>query len=199
LIAENQLVRIHGKGTFVQQKLILEQQPMGRIAGFSRDLVSRGIPFETKVFHQEIMKPSTEIARLLSLDQDESIFHIKRLRIIQEKPIVYVENHVAHNCCEGIEEIDFEKEALYSVLENEFEFKLDWARRTYHAKIADQVIAKRLELEIGAPIMYLEELYHLIGDQPVEFTKAWINAEVFHITTRIRREDEKKEPPEIYR
>lgn len=47
--------------------------------------------------------------------------------------------------------------------------------------------------------MYLEELYHLGEDSPVELTRAWINAEVFHITTLIKREDDKKDKPGIYR
>jgi len=199
LIDEHLLVRTHGKGTFVQQLLVLEQKPTGRIAGFSRDLISRGIPYRTKVFLNEVKNPETEIAQKLSISPEDKIFHLKRLRIVQEKPVVYVENHIVCSYCRGIEEIDFAEQPLYTTLEDEFDFNLDWAQRTYRSMVADEIIAKTLELEVGAPVAYLEELYHLVGDIPVEYTKAWIDAEVFYITTRIKREEEKRDTPVIFR
>ena len=51
----------------------------------------------------------------------------------------------------------------------------------------------------GAPVMYLEELYHIFHDTPAEYTRAWFNGEQFHITTLIRREDEKRDSPGFYR
>ena len=39
--------------------------------------------------------------------------------------------------------------------------------------------------------MYLEELYHTENDRPVEFTKAYIDADIFFISTKITRADEK--------
>jgi GntR family transcriptional regulator len=82
---------------------------------------------------------------------------------------------------------------LYKTLEEEYRFNLDWARRTYKAAAANKEVARLLEIEPGAPIMYIEELYHLVGDVPVEYTKVWINAEVFEISTIIRREEEKRD------
>lgn len=199
LLDEDLLLRIHGKGTYVKTNLVLEQQPTGRLAGFSRDLISRGIPFSTEVLQKEIISPSPAIATLLSLKQNETIFHMYRLRIVHQKPVLMIENHIIYNYCKGIEEIDFSKQQLYATLEDRYNFELDWASRTYKAKIADEHIASNLAIDIGAPIIYLEELYHLIDDIPVEYTKAWIDAEVFHITTLIKREDEKRDPPGIYR
>lgn len=199
LIYEQLLVRIHGRGTFVQQGLVLEQNPQGRIAGFSRDLISKGIPFLTTVFINEVTNPEPDIAQLLSITPEDKIFHLERTQVVQEKPVVLVENHIIYDYCEGIEEDDFTKKPLYSTLEKKYKFKLDWARRTYRAMIADKKIAGSLEIKIGAPVMYLEELYHLVGDQPVEYTKAWIDAELFHITTQINRADEKNDTFNIYR
>ena len=199
LIDERLLMRIHGKGTFVDNHLVFEQQPAGRIAGFSRDLISRGIPFSTDVLLSKIIVPDTEVSDLLSLKPKQKIFHMKRLRIVRNNPVIFVENHIVHDFCEGIASIDFKTKQLYATLEDEFKLKLDWARRTYIAKIADKNIAQLLKIKFGAPVMYLEELYHLVGDTPVELTRAWINAEVFHISTLIKRDDEKRDTPGIYR
>lgn len=199
LLHEGLLIRVHGKGTFVKTNLVFEQHPDWRLVGFSRDLISRGIPFSTEVLLNEIVVPPPEIARLLSLGQNDTIFHMRRLRKVHQKPVLMIENHVVYNFCSGIEKIDFSKSQLYTTLEEIFGFDLDWARRTYKAQTADKDIATTLTIGVGAPIMYLEELYHLVGDIPIEYTKAWINAEIFHITTTIKREDEKRDTPGIYR
>ncbi len=113
LIDERLLMRIHGKGTFVDNHLVFEQQPAGRIAGFSRDLISRGIPFSTDVLFSEIIIPDTEVSALLSLKPKQKIFHMKRLRIVRNNPVIFIENHIAHDFCEGIENIDFNTKLFY--------------------------------------------------------------------------------------
>ena len=199
LIGEKLIVQIHGKGTFVTNKLILEQQPAGRIAGFTRDLISRGIPHSTDVLLSEVVSPYPDVANLLGIKKNKKIFHMKRLRKVKESPVIIIENHINYKFCEGIEKLDFSKEQHYVTLENKYNLDFDWARRTYISKIADDKISKLLQIKLGAPIMYLEEIYHLNGDTPIELTRAWIDAKVFHITTLIKREDEKQESSGIYR
>lgn len=199
LIDEGLLVRVHGKGTYVKTKLILEQNPVGRIAGFSRDLISRGIPYSTQVLLSEVIIPPPKISQKLSLKPHEKIFHMHRLRYVHDKPVLMIENHIDYKRCLGIENIDFSKKQLYVTLENTYNFNFDWARRTYRAQVSDKRIAELLSIEVGSPIMYLEELYHLVGDIPAEYTKSWINGDLFHISTKINREDEKREKPGIYR
>lgn len=193
LIDEGLLVRIHGRGTFVKTNILLEQSPNGRIAGFSRDLLLRGIPFSTDIQLAEVIHPPPHIAKILLLKPDEYIFHLKRLRKILHRPVLVIENHLNYQLCEGVEKINFSKEQLYTTLESKFGIQFDWARRTYKAQIADENLAKILNIRVGSPVMYLEELYHVVGDVPVEFTKAWANADIFHITTRINRRDEKRD------
>jgi len=199
LIDEGLLVRIHGKGTFVKTNVLFEQRPNGRLAGFSRDLINRGIPFSTKVLLKEVISPSEKIRRLLTLDEGEPIFHMKRLRKVHQKPVLFIENHIIHRLCKGVEDYDFSHIQFYTTLEDEFNIPFDWARRTYKATIADEYLSKILQIPQGAPLMYLEELYHIVGDVPAEYTRAWINADIFHITTRIKREDERKDISRIYR
>jgi len=193
LIAERLLVRIHGKGTFVKNKILLEQKPTWRLAGFSRDLISRGIPYSTKVIKRQIIQPSEEVQEKLRLSPSRKIFNMQRLRKIDQQPVLLIENHIVYDYCKGVEEIDFEEKQLYVTLENEFDIQFDWANRTYRSIPASPEIADLLNLHKNAPLMYLEELYHDKKSTPVEFTRAWFDAQVFYIKATINREDEKKE------
>ena len=193
LISERLLVRIHGKGTFVKNKILLEQKPTWRLAGFSRDLISRGIPYSTKVLKKKVIQPSEEVRNKLQLSPNKMIFHMQRLRKINEQPVLLIENHIVYDFCEGVEEINFEENQLYVTLENDFNIPFDWANRTYRSILADPKIAGLLNLHKNAPLMYLEELYHDTQSTPVEYTRAWFDAQVFYITATINREEEKRE------
>ena len=198
LIAERLLVRIHGKGTFVKNKILLEQKPTWRLAGFSRDLISRGIPYSTKVVREQVIQPSEDVRNLLKLSPTDRIFNMQRLRKINEQPVLLIENHIVYDFCQGIEKVDFEENQLYVTLENQFNIQFDWANRTYHSVLAEPEVAELLNLPKNAPLMYLEELYHNFDSTPVEYTRAWFDAQVFYIKTTIHREDEKKELPGIF-
>lgn len=193
LISDRFLVRIHGKGTFVKNKILLEQKPTWRLAGFSRDLISRGIPYSTKVLRTDIIQPSEEVRKNLQLSPSKMIFNMQRLRKIDEQPVLLIENHIVYDYCQGVEEINFEENQLYVTLENKFNIPFDWANRTYRSILADPKIASLLNLPKNAPLMYLEELYHDTKSTPVEYTRAWFDAQVFYITATINREDEKRE------
>ena len=193
LISEKLLVRIHGKGTFVRNQILLEQKPTWRLAGFSRDLKSRGIPYSTEVLEGTITSPSEMIRDALRLSPGEKIFHLKRLRKIKDQPVLLIENHINYKYCMGVEEIDFSQQQLYVTLEDQFNIQFDWSKRTYKSQQATSEIAKLLKLESHAALMYIEELYHDKLSFPIEFTLAWFDANVFHISTIIKREEEKRE------
>ena len=198
LVSEKLLVRIHGKGTFVRNKILLEQKPTWRLAGFSRDLISRGIPYSTEVLNTQIITPPVDVQEMLKLTSDDAIFNMLRLRKINDQPVLLIENHIVYSYCQGVEEIDFSENQLYVTLENKFGIQFEWAKRTYKSITADKRIAKALNLSQHAPIMYLEELYHNQENTAVEYTRAWFDAQVFYIKTIIQREDEKRELPGLF-
>lgn len=198
LMSERLLVRIHGKGTFVRSKILLEQKPTWRLAGFSRDLISRGIPYSTEVLNKQIITAPVDIQEILKISPDEKIFNMLRLRKINDQPVLLIENHIVYTYCQGVEEIDFSENQLYVTLENKFGIQFEWAKRTYKSVTADKRIAKALNLSQHAPIMFLEELYHNQENTAVEYTRAWFDAQVFYIKTFIKREDEKRELSGLY-
>lgn len=198
LISEKLLVRIHGKGTYVRNKILLEQKPTWRLAGFSRDLISRGIPYSTLVLKKEVIKPPADVQKMLNLSKIDDIYHMQRLRKVNDQPVLLIENHIVYSYCEGVENTNFEETQFYTTLEDQFNVPFDWADRTYKSITADKKIAKRLNLTEHSPVVFLEELYHDSQNTPIEYTRAWFDAQVFYIKATIQREHEKRELPGLF-
>ena len=187
LIEEGKLIRIHGKGTFVAAK-VLEQPLAESLTTFSESLIHQNIPFETDVLEQSIIIPDPLITTLLSLDADTPVFYLKRVRRVNDKPIIYLKNYVTYSDCPGIEAVDFVENRLFDVLEKRYGLPIAWGRRYFEARIADEEIAALLELQAGDPVMYAQQIVSLQDGRPLEMSDIWINARHFRVSAIVKRD-----------
>lgn len=187
LIAQGQLVRIHGRGTFVASRT-LDQPLAERLIGVSEDFIEKGIAFETRVMEQSVQTPDPGIASLLALPTSARVFVLKRVRLVGGTPLVVMENFVAYDHCPGIERVDLGTHRLFETLEGEFRLKLDWGRRTFQAQPATEGVAEQLHIGIGEPVMALEQLVYLRDGSPIELSHVWFRGDRFRLTTRLKRQ-----------
>jgi DNA-binding GntR family transcriptional regulator len=187
LIAEGMLVRIHGRGTFVASKR-LEQPLAERLVAFSEDLISRGIPFETQVLEQSLIKPPECLASLLSVAEHDQVFYLKRMRLVGQEPLILLHNYVVHTHCPGIEAADFTKYRLFEVLEGQYGLKLDWGRRTFEAQAATQEIAEHLGISECDPVMKLEQVVFLDDGSPIERSDVWLRGDRYRLMATVKRD-----------
>lgn len=189
LIAEGMLVSIHGRGTFVASTSKLEQPLVEHLVTFSEDLIRRGIPFETEVLEQAVIAPSERVASLLSVPPGGKVFFIKRVRSVAQLPLIVLHNYVAHDRCPGIEQVDFTRHRLFEVLEEQFHLEIDWGRRTFEARTADEEVETLLNIAECAPVVYMEQLVYLSDGSPVELSDLWLRGDRFRISATVQRDD----------
>lgn len=187
LIAAGMLVQVHGRGTFVTSNA-LEQPLAERLVAFSEDLIERGIRFETQVLEQALILPPLRVASLLSLPPGGEVFFLKRVRTVKHQPVILLENYVASDKCPGIEQFDFQNHRLFEVLEERFQQKLEWGRRTFEARVAQPETAELLKIEPGDPVMYIEQVTYAEKDSPVELSDLWLRADHYRISAVVKRD-----------
>lgn len=196
LIEEGLLVRIHGRGTFVASKH-LEQPLAERLIAFSEDLLEKGIPFETEVLQQSVLKPNERVASLLSIPAGRDVFFLKRIRFVAQTPLVLLHNYVVYDRCIGIEKVDFTKYRLFQVLEEQYGLVLDWGRRTFEAQAADSETAGLLKIDQCAPVMNLEQIVFLADGSPIELSDLWLRGEHYRLTATVKRNSTKRSTAEM--
>ncbi len=187
LIEEGLLVRIHGRGTFVRAKTI-EQPLADNFITFSEGLVLEDITYETRVLEQAIMSPDQRIASLLSVPVGAKVLFLKRIRSVGNEPLILLENYVSLSFCPGIEQTDFEHQTLFGTLEDQYDLKIDWGRRVFEARQADEAIAQALAISLCDPVMYVRQISYLESGSPIELSDLWIRGNTFRISAIIKRD-----------
>lgn len=186
LAKEGLLVRTHGRGTFVADD-VLEQPLADRMVTFSEDLISKGIPFQTLVLEQKVIQATGRIATSLSLPQGTKVFALKRIRYVNEKPLILLHNYVVHDRCHDIEDVDFSHHRLFEALEQHCGLKLERGHRTFQAQMASRDVADVLSISDRDPVMHIEQVTYLNDGSLVEFSDLWLRGDQFRLSAVVKR------------
>ena len=188
LIGEGLLTRSHGRGTFVAASM-LEQRLAERLVTFSEDLISKGIPFETRVLEQAVIKAPGRVASLLSVQPGHKVFFLKRVRMVDQEPLILLHNYVVYERCPRIEKINFSHYRLFEALEEVFGLSLDYGQRSFEAQVAGKEVAALLNLTRHDAVMYIQQLTYLREGPVIEFSDLWLRGDRFKLSALVKRND----------
>jgi DNA-binding GntR family transcriptional regulator len=186
LIAEGLLMQTHGRGTFVAPHVV-EQPLADRMVTFSEDLISKGIPYETRVLEQIVVGIKGRVAALLEVPAGAKVFFLRRVRLVGGEPLIVLNNYVVYRDCPGIETVDFTHERLFQVLEDRYGLKQSRGRRTFQAQAADREIAHLLEMEPGDPVMHVEQLAYVENGAIIECSDLLLRGDCFRLIAGVSR------------
>ena len=186
MVEKGLLTQLRGKGTFVASNDI--DQPLAdSLISFSEALKQKGVSYKTIVLRQELVEPGPKIAAFLDVPLDAKVFMIERVRLVDNNPIIYLKNYVVLDQCPDIVNDDFEKETLFDLLENKYDIDIFWGRRIFKAVAALGDVARNLGIDIGTPVMYLEQSVYTEGNKTLEYSTVWINSDKFELVSTIQR------------
>jgi GntR family transcriptional regulator len=168
---QNLIVRRKGKGTFVAKPKVSESLAQ-KLTGFYSDMVERGYRVATEVLHQRLSPATDKIAGQLQIEPGTPLVDIRRLRFVNEEPIQLVTSYLPYAMCPQLLEVDLAHRSLYDVLENECGLWIARGRRFIEAVAANELEARLLQIERGAPLILLDSVSVLEEGRPVEYYHA---------------------------
>ncbi len=186
LIDEALLVRIHGKGTFVAANAV-QQSLADSLTTFSESLNAQNIPFETQVRALRVITADASITTLLNLRPDDDVFYLERVRTVKSQPIIFLKNYLPYRLYHGIEQVDFVHNQLFKVMEQRFNLQIDWGRRYFEARVADEEVAGALNVAPGDPIMYAKQIVYQADGTPLEMSDIWFVGSYFRLSAVVKR------------
>jgi len=187
LVNEGVLYRIQGSGTFVAEHALQGDRP--KLLGLVEDFEKKGNKVSSIVLHAASVPVTNEISRNLELIWEESVFKLKRIRLVNNEIIGLQDAYIRSNLLNiKLEHYDFGQDSLYKTLKQEAGIVLTEAVEKVKAVLADEEIAARLGITAGAPLLYIERVTKT-DKGPIEFTKMHFLPDKFQYVNVLKTTD----------
>lgn len=185
LVAEGQLERIQGKGTFVRRPRF--DSSLFRFFRFQNPSGERRIP-QGRVLGIEVAGLPAAVAGRLSLPGGARAIHLDRLRLMDGVPLLAESIWLPFDrfqALAGLRPEDF-GDLLYPFYEERCGQTIACAEETLTAEAVGPEHARLLKLRPGAPVMVIERLAFSYDHQPIEWRRSRGPADQFLYTATIR-------------
>jgi DNA-binding GntR family transcriptional regulator len=170
---EGLLIRRHGHGTFVRSSARLR----GSLnANLSATEVIRGHAMEPGTSHARIERETAEpdAARVLGLEPGASVIRLERVRTADERPVIFTVDIIPTVL---FREADVDPEvlldpalSLYRLYAERLGRSITEGQASIRLTRADALVADRLGIPIGSPILRLEQIDATAEGEPVLFS-----------------------------
>lgn len=173
MASDNLVVRRQGRGTFVathneakSQYRFLRLEP--------DDETVTGNPSSTYI-GLEKTRASNQVARLLEIKSNESVFVVNRVLNFAGRPVVFDEISLPASQYKGLtlEMLVAWHGSLYGFLESEFGVRMLRATEKIKAVKAKSEYSHYLGVKADEPLLFVERLSRTYSDKPVELRRGW--------------------------
>ncbi|WP_125151999.1 GntR family transcriptional regulator [Clostridium rectalis] len=151
LVNDGLLIKVQGKGTFVQNKKI--NDGLIKLTSCTESIKNMGLEPSRRIIKCGINIPIKCIGEKLQLKEDEKVFELERVLYGDDAPINVTKSFTSYKYIKGVEEYNYEKESLYNVLETKLNIKIIHSVRTIEAVLASEKDSELLNINIGSPIL----------------------------------------------
>lgn len=189
--ALNQLVEAgvlnasHGRGWYVAKKAARREWP-NTLESFSETAERMGLEAKSQVLRAEVAPASFDEAEELSIAPGTGLFHLERVRLLNEVPIALDMTQIALSVLPDIARADFTKDSLYSTLADGG-IEPVRADSTMEAREADAGEARHLQIAAGKPLLVMHQLAFDTADRPLFASTIKYAGERYRLRTSFAR------------
>jgi len=167
LVRQGYLFRQQGKGTFVKQ---LATDELVMLTGFRELMLEPGVDFSTEVLAKTTMMPVGNIGNLLNITPDKHIVYIKRITVVEGKPIIIQEVHVPLHVCPQLLDENISVKSLFGLFK-EYKVEITRIRNYFGVTYLSAEEARVFNLTEGSPTLLLNQLF-FSGETPVMYIRS---------------------------
>jgi GntR family transcriptional regulator len=187
LVQEGIVVRKQGSGTYVrpQNTRILRQRFRGSLGDLIRES-HNAAPRDIEVSHEQPVPPA--IAAALNLETPFATI-VRRTRMMAGEPFAYTVTYLPGDLSGQITPEVLSRSALMEVLMHDG-VELASATQSIRAQLADSELCAKIDVDLGAPLLYVERIVRDSTERPVEFVRTWYRGDRYEYTVTLELGDE---------
>jgi len=184
LVRQGYLKRQQGKGTFIFRNMISEGLTM--LTSLRELFFEEDLHFSTTVLARTVMMPVDDMDIRLNIEKDKHIIYIKRLRFIENEPVLLQETYIPYHISPLLLEDDIENNTLFDLFEKKYGIKITKVKNYIEIAHLNEAEARLLSLTKGAPAVLLTQ-YFYSGETLVMYTHSIKRTDRFKFLMELER------------
>lgn len=170
LIKNGYLKRIRGKGTIVQKLKGVSLVLMSTLLSFGEMVEKDGRGCRTDLLERNQENSLASVSNSLGIDPGGQVIHFKRLRYIDNQPLIVVDSYLPFSRFSKLLEIDAKSftSDLYGLLREYFNLEIVRAEREVTAARMSLMDAQLLQVELWEPCFRMKGVAYDSDGQAVE-------------------------------
>ena len=182
LARSGQLVKHQGKGTFISN--VSMDHKLTKFYSFSEEIKQNGMTERVQVLSFDVAGAPEDVREKLSLQRNEQIFMLKRLRMADEMPYTVEISHIPYTICKGLTAKNIIENGLYNSMRslNVFPERIVEKMRATAVGKAD---AGLMMIKPNTPAIQLERLTYF-GLQTIEYCLSTVRGDFFTYTIELK-------------
>lgn len=183
LVRKGYLMRQQGRGTFVCKRIIPEGLTM--LTSFRELMLDAGINFSTSVLAQTTIMPIDDIDIKLNIAEDKHIIYIKRLRTVDNEPVLLQEAYIPYHICPELLKEDVGADSIFELL-GKYGIKITNVKDYIEITYINADDGRLLELATGSPALLLEQ-YFYSGETQIMYMRSIKRPDRFRFLIEMER------------
>lgn len=165
LVSEGVLYKEKGRGTFVSQKPRYANFQCGY--GFKQEALQRGFTPSTKAVEIALIQANQDLADKLKIECGDRLWEIKRIRCINDMPVIYVHEYYIYSQCDDLT-MKIAAESIYDHLAKKG-IVFAFADQRIEAILCPDEIAEALQVSNQHPVIQMSVLAYMKNGVPFNY------------------------------
>jgi DNA-binding GntR family transcriptional regulator len=165
-----------GSGTYISDNKI--EMDFITFNSFTKTMLGKGLFPSTQVLSIDKIQAKPILASKLKVRENENMLAIKRLRLVNDRPISIEESFIPERYCPNIDKFITTNTSLYQVLENEYGIILVKAKEHMQVTISEEHESKLLRIRSGSPCIFRETVAFDRYDKEIEFSTSLTRSDI---------------------
>lgn len=183
LAREGLVTREAGRGTFVCSHGAAS--PHFTLASFAEEMRRQGLEPRTRVLQCRVIPAPPDVQKRLRLKPRTPVIHIERLRLADNKPVLYETRYLAQRLCPQLLEHDLATESIHELLTRRYNVPMTRAVHMIKVHLLTRAEAKLLDVAPGTPAFFVDRLTYTTGDRPAVWYRALYRGDEYHFRAEV--------------
>lgn len=185
LIDAGLLERKQGSGTYIKEKDVHHEN--ASLKGFVELMANTGHNVKSKVTEFSVIHCPLSIASKLRIHTDERIFYSRRIRYVDNKPLIIEDSYMPVKYF-GSLTLKHLEGSKFDFIENVCQIKIAGSYETFHPIMPDSNICQLLQVESNIPILRLSTLSYSIDGDYINYSIMYRNTQDYIVEYHLKRE-----------